>query len=432
VVSGAVKGKVNVGACPAADIAAASRSAPEAPKKRLEGEMPGLRRAGVGAAAAVFVVGLASGAARAQLMIVGNDEKVLFEDGKVVPQPPGKDTLSIIDISKPATPRIMASIPLMNTIAGPPTNLAIHPSGEIALVANSLTPEPDGNSWKNVPSDEVFVVDLKANPPKIIDKVAAGKQASGLAINAKGDMALVANRAAGTVSVLSISGKEVKLVDTVTVGKPEDQVSAVAISPDGKRALAIKTVVDKVAVLTIEGGKVSYDKANDLPANNSPYNVGFIPNGKIALIANTGNGGSSDGNMDTVSVVDTEADPIRIIDHVVVGDSPEGLTISPKGNLAVTVEARGSNKPKSTWYYHPGGAVSVLKIAGKKVTKIGEVTVGKLPEGAVFSADGSYIYVGNFIDSDLSVLRVSGDKVSDTGQRFKLPGHPASMRGGAQ
>jgi hypothetical protein len=32
----------------------------------------------------------------------------------------------------------------------------------------------------------------------------------------------------------------------------------------------------------------------------------------------------------------------------------------------------------------------------------------------------------------LSVLKVDGDKLTDTGQRFKLPGHPASMRGGPQ
>jgi len=74
----------------------------------------------------------------------------------------------------------------------------------------------------------------------------------------------------------------------------------------------------------------------------------------------------------------------------------------------------------------------LLKIDGKKVTRIGEVTVGKFPEGAAFSADGSYLYVGNFNDSDLSVLQVTGDKVTDTAQRFKLPGQPASMRSGPQ
>ena len=104
--------------------------------------------------------------------------------------------------------------------------------------------------------------------------------------------------------------------------------------------------------------------------------------------------------------------------------------MSPKGDLAVTVEARGSNQPKTTWFHNDLGALSVLKIDGKKVTLSGTVPTGIFPEGAAFSADGSYLYVGNFIDQDLSVLKVDGDKLTDTGKRFKLPGHPASMRSG--
>jgi DNA-binding beta-propeller fold protein YncE len=32
------------------------------------------------------------------------------------------------------------------------------------------------------------------------------------------------------------------------------------------------------------------------------------------------------------------------------------------------------------------------------VTKVGELEVGRLPEGIVFSPDGKYLYVGNFIE----------------------------------
>jgi DNA-binding beta-propeller fold protein YncE len=346
-------------------------------------------------------------------------------------QPSGHDTLSIVDMSKPAALRIVATIPMDNTIIGPPTNLAITPKGDVALVANSVNGVEKDGKWDVVSDDRVFVVDLKASPPAVIATLHAGKRASGMAISADGTMALIANRDDGTVSVLSISGKDVKVSDTVTVGAPTDSVSAVAITPDGKSALVVKSNVDKIAVLAIDNGKVAYDKKNDLPGNNYPYNVGVVPGGKIALIANTGNGGSSDGSADTVSVVDLETKPFHIIDHITVGDSPEGLVISPKGNLAVTVEARGSNRSKDTWYYHPGGAVSVLKIDGKHVIRVGEANVGALPEGAVFSADGSYLYVGNFIDSDLSVFRVSGTQLTG-GTRFKLPGQPASMRAGPQ
>jgi YVTN family beta-propeller protein len=403
-----------------------------APEKNAEGDMLEAARICGAAAAAVLVFGLTSGAARAQLMIVGNDEKVTFgADGKTVAHPPGNDSLSIVDVSKPAAPRIVATIPLNNTVIGPPVNLAIHPSGDFALVANSMNAEPDGTGWKNVPDDKVFVIDLKTNPPKVIATLNAGKQPSGMAINAKGDLALVANRADGSISVLSIKGNEVKVVDTVSVGAAADSVSAVVITPDGKRALAAKAGANKIALLSIDRDKVTYDK-RDLPVGIFPYNLGITPNGKLAIAANNGAGGGSDGNVDTVSVIDLEANPARVIDHVAIGDAPEGFAISPKGDLAVALLLQGSNVAKDTWFYHPGGAVVALKIDGKKVTKVGEVQVGGLPEGVAFSPKGDYLYVGNFIDGDMSVLKVSGTKLSVVGQRVKLPGHPASMRSGPQ
>jgi DNA-binding beta-propeller fold protein YncE len=386
------------------------------------------------AAAAALVGGLIGSAlnpAVGQILIVGNDEKLGWdESGKAITNEPGHDTISLIDISKPDMPQIISTISLTNSIAGPPTNLAVSPSGEIALVANSLEPVTQGWAHRLDPDNKVFLIDLKASPPKVIGTINVGKQPSGLAISPKGDLALVANRADGTISVLSIRGKDVLVADTVTVGTGTDMVSAVAITPDGKRALAAKAAANKVALLSINGGKVTYDK-RDLPAGIFPYNLAVTPDGKLALTADTGNGGSSDGSVDTVSVIDLEADPPRVIDHVTVGDSPEGLAISPKGDLAITVEARGSNM-KGAPFYHPTGTVTALKIDGKKVTNAGEINVGAFPEGGAFSPDGSYLYVGNFIDGDLSILKVDGTTLTDTGQRLKLPGHPASMRGGAQ
>ena len=70
-----------------------------------------------------------TGGTRAQLLITGNDEKVSFDEaGKTVRHPAGKDTVSIIDIRDPTKPRIVANLPLMNTITGPPVNLAITPT----------------------------------------------------------------------------------------------------------------------------------------------------------------------------------------------------------------------------------------------------------------------------------------------------------------
>jgi len=388
------------------------------------------RLAGCAIAAAALIVFARS--AQAQLMIVGNDQKPQFVDGKVTQGEGGHDTLSIIDMSHPDNLRMVATIPLDNSIIGPPTNLAITPNRQLALVANSVNNQKKGDgTYAPASDDRLFVIDLTASPPAVIDTLHLGKRPSGMAINPAGTMALVTNRDDGTVSVVSIDGKTVKVTDTVKIGEPADNVSAVAITPDGKHAIATKPAANKVALLSIDGGKVSYDK-RDLPTGIFPYNVAISPTGKVALTADNGNGGGSDGNAKTVSVIDLTANPVRVINHITVGDSPEGLAISPKGDLAVSVDAQGSNQPKTTWFHHPGGNITVMRIAGTNVSKVGDVTVGALPEAAVFSADGSHLYVGNFIDKNLSVLRVGGDGLVDAGYTYDLPGQPASARGGPQ
>ncbi len=378
----------------------------------------------------VVMLALSPYAAHAQLMIVGNDEKFSFDDaGKVVFSAPGKDTISIVDIgTNPELPKIIANLPLMNTIIGPPVNLAITPDERLAIVANSLNWVQEGTAWKPVPDNKLYVIDLKTDPPSHIATVEVGKQPSGLSINARGDLALVANRADNSVSVLSIRHDEVKLINTVPMG---DVVAHVVFTPDGKRALAVKFPAHKVAVLNVEGQKVTYDKY-DMPVGLWPYNINVTPNGKLAITADNGNAGRSDGHIDTVSIIDLEANPPRVIDRVVVGDAPEGLAISPTGEIAVAMLLNGNDGPKNAWFYNRNGRVAVLKIDGKKVTKVGEVEVRGLPEGVVFSPDGKYLYVGNFIDSDVSILKVDGTKVTDTGKRLQLPGHPASMRGRAR
>jgi hypothetical protein len=105
--------------------------------------------------AAVGALLATAGGARGQLLITGNDEKVSFDEtGKTVTHPPGKDTVSIIDIHDPTKPRILANLPLMNSITGPPVNLAITPDQHLALVANSLDWVKDGEAWKSVPDNK--------------------------------------------------------------------------------------------------------------------------------------------------------------------------------------------------------------------------------------------------------------------------------------
>ncbi len=374
--------------------------------------------------AALLGIGAVNIAHAAPFMIVGNDEKVLWDgDGKVLLSPAGKDSVLVVDLANPESPKIIATLPLKNSVVGPPVNLDIDPTGSVALVADSVDVAKDGDGLKQTLDNKIYVIDLKANPAKLAGTVTGGKQPSGLSFSPSGKMALVANRGDNSISVLSVNGTDVKVTDTIAMG---DSVSQVVFTPDGKHALATKFPAHKLAVLDIAGDKVSYNKL-DLPTGLWPYNVVVDPKGKFALTADNGGAGASDGSVDTVSVVDLEATPPRVIDKVVVGDGPEGLAISPKGNLAAAAILRGSNM-KNSYFYKKNGSISVLRIDGKKVTKTQDVEVGGLPEAAVFTPDGKYILVGNYLDGDFSILKVSGSKVTDTGKRFKVPGHPASAR----
>ena len=327
---------------------------------------------------------------------------------------PASDTVLIVDLAKPEEPKIVATLKLENSIVGPPANLAISPNGSIALVANSMTVVEDNGARKMVPTDKLFVIDMKANPPKLAQTVTVGKQPSGLSFSPKGDMALVCNRADGTISVLKIDGTNVTQTGTVQISPG---VSQVVFTPDGKHALALKSPDNKVAVLDVDGDKVTYNKL-DIPTYPFPYNIVVSPDGKLAITADNGNGGSSDGSLDAATVIDLEGPHPHAIAHVTVGDAPEGLAMSPKGNLAAVLNVDGSNT-KQAWFYHPTGSVTILRIQGKTVTPIKTVEVGAFPEPMAFSPDGRYIYVGNYADQDLSILKVDGTDVTNTGKRFK-------------
>ena len=330
----------------------------------------------------------------------------------------------VVDITDPAAPRITASLPLDNSVAGPPTNLQITPDGRLGLVASSLVNTPKEGGFGAAPDDRLHVIDLMANPPKLLETIKVGRMPSGLSINRAGTLALVANRAGKSVSVLSITGTTVMQVAEVPV---EDEAAAVVITPDGTRAFFVKNLAHKVGVLRIDGSSVSYDKAWDMPVGYGVYNIDVTPDGRQVIAANTGIGG--DGHADTLSFIDALATPPRVVGHITVGDGPEGFAVTPDGRHAVAVLLRGTSAVHSAWSYTKTGGLTMLALDGKGARVVGEAEAGNLPEGIAFSGDSRFAYVGNYVDKTLQVFRIDGDTMVDTGTSLALPGQPASVRG---
>jgi DNA-binding beta-propeller fold protein YncE len=373
-------------------------------------------------AVTALCIGLA-GAAGAEIAISANDNKVVLVNGaSTVVQNPAPDTISIIDLSaKP--PKLVAEIDVPVSVVGPPSSVALTPDESLALVTAAAKIDPKDKT-KTVPDNRLSVIDLKATPPRVIATLETGASPAGLSINRQGNLALVANRSEGTVSVFTISGKTVTPAGKVTVGDAKSGTSHVAIAPDGKSALVSRDGDDRISVLKIDGTKVEYTK-RDLYAGLRPYGLDIASTGAIAAVANIGRG---NGDADTVSLIDLQVTPPRVVDTVTVGQTPEGITISPDGSLVAVVAMNGSNKAKDSPFFSDNGKLILFRVIGTSLHRVAEAPIGHWSQGAAFSADGSTILVGNMVEKNVQVFEFSGASLTDTGAPIAVKGGSAALR----
>ena len=366
---------------------------------------------------------LPTAASAAPQLLLGIDGKTFFEATAVRNGPGGHDSVAILDITDPAHPKITAQLPLSNTVFGPPTNLQITPDGRLGLVADSIaTTEKDG-AFTVAPNDALHVIDLVAQPPRLVETIHVGKQPSGLSISHDGRMALVANRAGKSVSVLRIDGMTVRQIAEVPIN---EQAAAVIIAPAGKRAFVAENLVGIVGVLSINGDTVTYNKADDIPTGPGIYNLDITPDGRTVIAANTATDGN--GSATTLALIDATGPHPHAVAFVTVGQGPEGLAISPDGKWVATPLLNGSSALHAAPGYHPNGVLQVFGLAEQALTPAGEAKLGAIPEGIAWSPDSQWLYVGNYADRNLQVFHMEGGKPVDAGT-VPLPGQPASLRG---
>jgi len=361
-------------------------------------------------------------AANAQLAVTSNDNKVMLDNGTLkILKDPAPDTVTVIDL-KASPPRVLAEIAAPGSVVGPPFSVALTPDESLALVGSSSKIDPS-DPTKTVPDTRISVIDLKASPPAVIATLEAGKGASGISVNRQGTLALVANRGEGTVSVFSISGKTVTPVGKVTIADEKSATGHAAITPDGRMALVTRDGDHKISVLKIDGTNVEYTK-RDINAGLRPYGIDVSSKGDFAAVANIGVGG---GDADTISLIDVRATPPRVVETVSVGQTPEGIKVSPDGRHIAVVVMNGSNKPKESPFYADNGKLVILRAANMRLTKVAEAPIGHWSQGAAFSPDGKTILVGNMVEKDVQVFAFDGRALKEVG-RIKVNGGPAAVR----
>jgi hypothetical protein len=374
----------------------------------------------VGALSLAALMSASSGVV-AELALSANDGKAVLIDGvNTVPANPPPDSVTVIDLSA-SPPKVIAELPVPASVVGPPSSVAIARDESFALVAAATKLDP-GDPKKLVPDDKLTVIDLKASPPKVLAQLQAGKGAAGVSINRAGTLALVANRAEGTVSVFSIAGNALTPVGKVSLGNEKSGPSHVAFSPDGKTALVTRDGDNKISVLSVDGSKVEYTK-RDVSAGLRPYGLDIHPNGKVAVVANIGVGS---GDADTASLIDIEAKPPRVVYTVTVGQTPEGITLSPDGAYAAVSVMNGSNKAKSSPFFNDYGLVKVFSVKGKEFVPLTEAKVGHWCQGLAWSKGGRMLLVQCMVEKEIMAFGFDGKELKPAGA-IKVSGGPSGI-----
>lgn len=383
-------------------------------------------------------------AASAQLAVSANDAKLKLVQGKIeVISTPPPDTVTFIDL-RATPPKVLAEIDVPNSVVGPPSNVAISPKEEIALVASAMQINPTDPS-KQIPDDKVTVIDLaplkpslvarvksavgvgsREKPaPKVITILQAGKGASGIAFNKAGTLALVANRAEGTVSIFTVAGTVVTPAGKVTVGGEKSGPSAVAFTPDGKSALVTLDGDSVIKVLSVDGAKVEVSK-REISAGLRPYGLDIAIKGEVAVVGNVGRGG---GDADTISLIDLR-EPPRVANTYTVGQTPEAVKISPDGKFVAVTVMNGSNKVPGSPFYNEGGLLQVWARNGLQLSKAGELSIGRWCQGIAWSSNSKTLLVQCAADEEITVVRFSGltgRSLQKMGS-IKVKGAPAGIR----
>jgi DNA-binding beta-propeller fold protein YncE len=357
-------------------------------------------------------------------MISGNENKINLSSGtaQVVPNA-APDSLTILDFGQ-LPPKVQHLTNVPNSVIGPPSNIAISPSGALALIADSVRIDP-ADRTQFIPASRVHVLDLRATPPRIVSQFQAGLQPSGTSFTPDGRMALVANRADGTVTVLRVRGTQVSVVQTVRICAPEDSASDVAIHPDGRLALVSVQKGGFLQLLEIEGETVEVTDRK-ISVYGQPYRCVITPDGALGLTAGQGTGNGLDS--DALTVIDLQSRPIRTVDYVAIGAVPESIEVSPNGQLVAAVLMNGSNLAPDHADYHPHGAVVLLERTGKTYRKVQEMPVGRIPEGVAFSTDGKRLVVQCHSDRQLWMFEVRNRRLEAADVRISVPGMPSSLR----
>lgn len=366
------------------------------------------------------MIGLAAAARAAMpsLVLSADDQASGYLANRMFVRSPAlPGALTALDFSV-FPPRVWQRDNVPCSVIGPPTCIAATADGETILVAGAMKVDPAN------PAKLVFDrrVTLLRWSPKGLEQIAQreiGLQPSGVALADGGRRAYVTLRAEGTVAILDLTGRDIRLAAVVPIAGPRDSLSHFALSPDGTEALV--SVNAKGTVLALRVSADGLKVAQELAVSPSPYDIKYLPDGRRALVGDTVG--------DALVALVKEGGQWRVSQRIPVGHETEGVAVSPDGTWAAASCFNGATSagPGDPWFGKPS-QIRVLAATpdGRWVQKQA-LTVDSMPQSAVFTPDGRYLVAGEYGLADLRVFRLEKGSWKDTGLHIPLPGQPAAL-----
>ncbi|QDZ07887.1 YncE family protein [Sphingomonas panacisoli] len=357
--------------------------------------------------------------AQADIAVSASDGKQVLADGRqVVPSPLGGDNVSVIDFGNGKL-RVVATIAAPASLIGPPRSVAITPDGAYAIVTCARKVRADGTDIE--PDDRVSVIDLRSMT--LVSSIRAGAGASGVAIDPAGRRVLIANRAAGTLSLLAFEKGRLSPVATIAVGPATSSPAQPLFYDNGRKALVTRDGDHRISIVTVTESGLSLDETS-LAGGLRPYAIDAA-GPRYAVVGNIGGGGR---NVDTISLIDLAGETSAVVDTVAVGLTPEGVKMSPDGRFVAVIVHNGSNLPRGARLWSDHGLLQIWRIAGDRLVKVTEARMGGWGQGAVWSKDGRQILAQAALDHRIQSFDFDGARLR-RGPELTLSAAPAAIAG---
>jgi DNA-binding beta-propeller fold protein YncE len=116
-----------------------------------------------------------------------------------------------------------------------------------------------------------------------------------------------------------------------------------------------------------------------------------------------------------------------VVTTISVGQTPEGLKMSPDGAFVAVNVVNGSTKPANSRFFNDFGLLKIYRIVGTDLVPVTEAKIGHWCQGIVWSKDSSKLLVQCMVENEIATFAFDGKTLTKTAP-IAMKVSPAGIR----